>query len=221
MQCLLDFIAYAHSKNIIHRERWGVHCMSMHAMCRASLAMRQPPLPLKDPQLQLSWSSLIPALPASSSGDLKPENILLSDKSPTAAIKVIDFGTSDFCLNGQRLQQKFGTPYYVSGRQCVGERGGTSGLQPEGHVVPIRCPYARAESREEGICTSTWLQHAHGNHEGLTGWQPLHCLRAGLGASMRTQGHGAHRVQAGSEVGARVLAWSCPAGGTRGPEEGL
>jgi serine/threonine protein kinase len=61
MQCLLDFIAYAHSKNIIHR-------------------------------------------------DLKPENILLSDKSPTAAIKVIDFGTSDFCLPGQRLSQKFGTP---------------------------------------------------------------------------------------------------------------
>ena len=65
MLCLLDFIAYAHSKNIIHR-------------------------------------------------DLKPENILLSDKLPTAALKVIDFGTSDFCLPGERLQQKFGTPYYVS-----------------------------------------------------------------------------------------------------------
>ncbi|KAJ9522392.1 hypothetical protein QJQ45_008319 [Haematococcus lacustris] len=46
--------------------------------------------------------------------DLKPENILLSDKSPTAAIKVIDFGTSDFCAPGQRLSQKFGTPYYVA-----------------------------------------------------------------------------------------------------------
>jgi serine/threonine protein kinase len=44
---------------------------------------------------------------------LQPENILLSDKSPDAAIKVIDFGTSDFCLPNQRLQQKFGTPYYV------------------------------------------------------------------------------------------------------------
>lgn len=65
LQCLLDFIAFAHSKNIIHR-------------------------------------------------DLKPENILLSDKTPTAALKVIDFGTSDFCASGQRLQQKFGTPYYVS-----------------------------------------------------------------------------------------------------------
>ncbi|GAX75024.1 hypothetical protein CEUSTIGMA_g2470.t1 [Chlamydomonas eustigma] len=46
--------------------------------------------------------------------DLKPENILLSDKTPAAALKVIDFGTSDFCLSGQRLQQKFGTPYYVA-----------------------------------------------------------------------------------------------------------
>jgi hypothetical protein len=65
MHCLLDFIAYAHSKNIIHR-------------------------------------------------DLKPENILLSDKSPNAILKVIDFGTSDFCRDGQRLSQKFGTPYYVA-----------------------------------------------------------------------------------------------------------
>lgn len=46
--------------------------------------------------------------------DLKPENILLSNKSPTAALKVIDFGTSDFCVPGQRLSQKFGTPYYVA-----------------------------------------------------------------------------------------------------------
>ncbi|KAG2436595.1 hypothetical protein HYH02_011532 [Chlamydomonas schloesseri] len=65
MHCLLDFIAYAHSKNIIHR-------------------------------------------------DLKPENILLSDKTQHAILKVIDFGTSDFCLDGQRLSQKFGTPYYVA-----------------------------------------------------------------------------------------------------------
>jgi calcium-dependent protein kinase len=35
------------------------------------------------------------------SRDLKPENILLSDKSPDAMLKVIDFGTSDFCLPGQ------------------------------------------------------------------------------------------------------------------------
>jgi hypothetical protein len=44
----------------------------------------------------------------------KPENILLSDKTPAAALKVIDFGTSDFCLSGEHLQHKFGTPYYVA-----------------------------------------------------------------------------------------------------------
>ncbi len=46
--------------------------------------------------------------------DLKPENILLSDTTPHAVLKVIDFGTSDFCLDGERLSQKFGTPYYVA-----------------------------------------------------------------------------------------------------------
>eukprot|EP00955_Chlamydomonas_euryale_P028855 304062-Chlamydomonas_euryale.AAC.24 len=71
IQCLLDFIQFAHSKNIIHR-------------------------------------------------DLKPENILLSDKTPNAALKVIDFGTSDFCLQGQFLQHKFGTPYYVA-PECVSQ----------------------------------------------------------------------------------------------------
>lgn len=52
--------------------------------------------------------------PGAGCRDLKPENILLSDKSPHAVLKVIDFGTSDFCLDGQRLTQKFGTPYYVA-----------------------------------------------------------------------------------------------------------
>lgn len=41
-----------------------------------------------------------------------------ADKTPTAAIKVIDFGTSDFCLPGHRLAQKFGTPYYVRAGAC-------------------------------------------------------------------------------------------------------
>eukprot|EP00775_Hariotina_reticulata_P011602 gene11602-11746_t len=46
--------------------------------------------------------------------DLKPENILLASKAAGAQLKVIDFGTSDFCKPGQRLTQKFGTPYYVA-----------------------------------------------------------------------------------------------------------
>jgi len=46
--------------------------------------------------------------------DLKPENVLLASNAAGAQLKVIDFGTSDFCKPGQRLTQKFGTPYYVA-----------------------------------------------------------------------------------------------------------
>lgn len=46
--------------------------------------------------------------------DLKPENIMISDSSGSGALKVIDFGTSEFCTEGMRLSQKFGTPYYVA-----------------------------------------------------------------------------------------------------------
>lgn len=55
-------------------------------------------------------ASLLPIL----CRDLKPENILLTTKGPDAQLKVIDFGTSDFCKAGQKLTQKFGTPYYVA-----------------------------------------------------------------------------------------------------------
>jgi hypothetical protein len=41
-------------------------------------------------------------LPLASLDDhLQPENILLSDMSDTAQLKVIDYGTSDFCRPGQ------------------------------------------------------------------------------------------------------------------------
>ncbi|KAL3159849.1 Mitogen-activated protein kinase cpk1 [Trebouxia sp. C0009 RCD-2024] len=57
--------------------------------------------------------------------DLKPENILLSGPAHGATIKIIDFGTADFCPAHQRLFHKFGTPLYVapevlgkSGHQC-------------------------------------------------------------------------------------------------------
>lgn len=46
--------------------------------------------------------------------DLKPENIMLSSRGTDAVIKVIDFGTSDFCPDGHRLFHKFGTPLYVA-----------------------------------------------------------------------------------------------------------
>lgn len=42
------------------------------------------------------------------------QNILLTEKGDSAALKIIDFGTSAFCLPGQKLYHKVGTPYYVA-----------------------------------------------------------------------------------------------------------
>ena len=46
--------------------------------------------------------------------DLKPENFLLDTQDEEANLKVIDFGTSQFFRLGDRLTQKFGTPYYIA-----------------------------------------------------------------------------------------------------------
>ena len=52
--------------------------------------------------------------------DLKPENFLLSDNTPDAEIKLIDFGLSkrfgikDKNKNEIKLQTVVGTPYYVA-----------------------------------------------------------------------------------------------------------
>jgi calcium-dependent protein kinase len=40
--------------------------------------------------------------------DLKPENILLSRGGEGGALKVIDYGTSEFCMPGQKLHEKYG-----------------------------------------------------------------------------------------------------------------
>ena len=40
--------------------------------------------------------------------------MLLSSPEKDARVKIIDFGTSEFCAPGQKLQDKFGTPYYVA-----------------------------------------------------------------------------------------------------------
>ncbi len=104
MRSLLDFISFAHSKNIIHRYIVLGETLLNGALFRHAVASIQQAHPSPSP----------PSCHARVHRDLKPENILLSDKNPTAALKVIDFGTSDFCLPGQHLSQKFGTPYYVA-----------------------------------------------------------------------------------------------------------
>lgn len=65
MRCLIEFLAFMHSKGLMHR-------------------------------------------------DLKPENIMLSSRQHDATMKIIDFGTADFCPADLRLHQKFGTPLYVA-----------------------------------------------------------------------------------------------------------
>jgi len=46
--------------------------------------------------------------------DLKPENILLESKKADSIIKIIDFGTSSAYNPDKKLNQKFGTPYYIA-----------------------------------------------------------------------------------------------------------
>eukprot|EP01017_Pseudomicrothorax_dubius_P047573 TRINITY_DN8567_c0_g1_i2.p1 TRINITY_DN8567_c0_g1~~TRINITY_DN8567_c0_g1_i2.p1 ORF type:complete len:346 (-),score=67.45 TRINITY_DN8567_c0_g1_i2:161-1198(-) len=46
--------------------------------------------------------------------DLKPENVLYDSPKESAAIKVIDFGTSKTFNPNQKMSQKFGTPYYIA-----------------------------------------------------------------------------------------------------------
>ena len=48
--------------------------------------------------------------------DLNPQNILLADaaKREFDNIKIIDFGTSVFCLPHENFNEMIGTPYYLA-----------------------------------------------------------------------------------------------------------
>ena len=46
--------------------------------------------------------------------DLKPENLLLETSDENSLIKVIDFGTSMMFDPLKKMNQKFGTPYYIA-----------------------------------------------------------------------------------------------------------
>lgn len=46
--------------------------------------------------------------------DLKPENLLLESKKANAQLKVIDFGVSMKYKKGERMHEKYGTPYYIA-----------------------------------------------------------------------------------------------------------
>ena len=46
--------------------------------------------------------------------DLKPENVLLEANKEFDQIKIIDFGTSLVVKDGEKLDEKLGTPYYIA-----------------------------------------------------------------------------------------------------------
>ena len=46
--------------------------------------------------------------------DLKPENLLLESEKQGATIKVIDFGTSQNFDPNSKMNQTYGTPYYIA-----------------------------------------------------------------------------------------------------------
>lgn len=46
--------------------------------------------------------------------DLKPENILLEQNKEFDQIKIIDFGTSLYYTENEKLTEKLGTPYYIA-----------------------------------------------------------------------------------------------------------
>ena len=46
--------------------------------------------------------------------DLKPENILMNRDLDDPKITIIDFGTSGFFDPEKKMDQKFGTPYYIA-----------------------------------------------------------------------------------------------------------
>lgn len=52
--------------------------------------------------------------------DLKPENILIDSKNHNN-IKVIDFGTSQKMTKGEKMNQTYGTAYYIAPEVLVSE----------------------------------------------------------------------------------------------------
>ena len=54
--------------------------------------------------------------------DIKPENLLLSNDGPDGILKIIDFGTSIFFNDSEKLSQKRGNPFYIA-PEILGKNG--------------------------------------------------------------------------------------------------
>ena len=46
--------------------------------------------------------------------DLKPENLLLDRTGEQTRVTIIDFGTAGEYVLGEKMVQKYGTPYYIA-----------------------------------------------------------------------------------------------------------
>ena len=46
--------------------------------------------------------------------DLKPENLLLDRSGDQTRVTIIDFGTAGTFEHGVKMNQKYGTPYYIA-----------------------------------------------------------------------------------------------------------
>lgn len=68
--------------------------------------------------------------------DLKLENFLLEDKSPTSALKLIDFGLSKHFSPHEIMRQVVGSAYYSAPEVLQGTYGPGCDLWSLG-VVPI------------------------------------------------------------------------------------
>lgn len=69
--------------------------------------------------------------------DIKPENILLSDKSPDAELKLVDFGLSKKFSKNEILQTMVGTPLYVSPEVLTGSYDKACDLWSAGVILYI------------------------------------------------------------------------------------
>ncbi|KIY91480.1 hypothetical protein MNEG_16484 [Monoraphidium neglectum] len=75
--------------------------------------------------------------------DLKPENIMLAHGGEGAAVKIVDYGTSAFCLPNERLHEKLGTPYYVAPEVLLKDYGCAADVWSAGvitYILLCGCP---------------------------------------------------------------------------------
>lgn len=95
--------------------------------------------------------------------------MLLSSPEKDARVKIIDFGTSEFCAPGQKLQDKFGTPYYVAPEVS---RGGSHAV----HCVqsqPERECSCQSRSQSAGVIALLQLKACMQPKA----WTACHCCR--------------------------------------------